>query len=463
MKRVINTALAILLLISCFVSQTYAQQPAAGSSDSGVVKKVLDNGLTVIVKPEKGSGLVAVIAFIRVGAAQESLQAAGIGNFVAHLVLASTRVKSAEEVASVADEVGGNISAQWHEDYTEIRAITTSAKFGSAMNLIGECLTEANFEPKWVDTIRAELLRAVRADSDDVFQDAYTDLRQMMYEDNGYRRSPLGTERTIKLATPDDLQKYYSSYYVPNNIVLSIVGDVTVDQAVQRADMAFAGVSPAKLPIDRGVPDETLDRCKYRASEVDLGAAYLLTGWLCPGVMSPDFPAMTVAVNALGGGKCSLMFRELREKRGMGYDIGTVYPSLRYQSHVLAYVITDPFKNPLPGSTPTLVLNDVKSALLEQVDTLKNKPLSPTDLERAKGYTIGTYALQHQRMLDRAFQLGWLETVGLGYEHDKKLMDAVDKVTAEDVQRVSRKYFTNYAAVLLLPRVQSPSTDSPTE
>jgi zinc protease len=427
----------------------------AAPAKQQVVKKVLDNGLTVIVKPEEGSGLVAIAATVRVGVGQESIQTAGLGNFVSRLLLASTRAKSAEQVASIADEVGGNIGTEYERDMTSVRTVTTSVGFDRAMNLIGECLTEANFESKWVEQQRKDLLASIKTGSDDLFDKAYSDLQQLLYEDNGYRRPKGVSERAISLATPQDLQQFFSKYYAPNNIVLSIAGDVTAEHAIDRVNRAFAGVVPHKLPLDRGVPDEALDRPRFRASEEDVSTAYLLVGWLAPAVGSADYPAVAVAANALGGGKGSLMFQELRQKQGIGYEIGTLYPKLRYQSHVVAYVVTDPFKNAMPGVTADMTLDDARTALIKLVDSLKEKPLSAEDLERAKGYTIGTYALSHQHLLDRAILLGWAETVGVGYEFDSRFADQMQAVTAADVQRVARKYFANYAAVVLLPKSKS--------
>jgi len=193
-------ALVCLLVVSCG-----ADALSAAKAAPTIVRKVLDNGLTVIVKPEQGSGLVAIVAIVKAGAAQETIQTGGIGNFVAQLLLASTRISSAEDVAAVADEVGGNISAQWHSDFTEIRTVTTSATFTRAMRLIGECLTEANFEPQWVEKVRADLLREYDAKTDQVFEDSYSTLRELLYEDNGYRRPTLGFRRTLTVATPDCL------------------------------------------------------------------------------------------------------------------------------------------------------------------------------------------------------------------------------------------------------------------
>ena len=443
-QRIIGLILILSLLL--------AGASVAQANKPKIVKQVLDNGLTVIIKPEEGSGLVAVVALVKAGAGQESIQTGGIGTFVSRLLLASTRLKSAEQVASIAEDVGGNIGTEWQPDLTTIRTVTTSTGFDQAMNLIGESLTEANFEAQWVEQQRETLVAELKANGDNLMDRAYSDLRQLLYEDNGYRRPYRISERAVSGATAQDLQKFYTSYYAPNNMVLSIAGDVTVEHAMDRVKKAFAGTIAHKLPIDRGVPDETLDRPKLRASEEDLSMAYMLVGWLAPAISSPDYPAFAVAATALGGGKGSLMFQELRQKQGMGYEIGTIYPMLRYQAHLIAYVVTDPFKDSPIGSSPSLALDYTQKSLMELVASLKEKPLSSDDLERAKGFTIGTYALGHQHLLDRAQLLGWAEAVGVGYEFDARYSDLIEKVTAADVQRVARKYFTNSATRLLLPK-----------
>ena len=126
LSRVVLLSIAILVTA---LSMCSAQETSMIKPSKKVFKKVLDNGLTVLVKPEPGSGLVAVVAIVKVGAGQESIQTAGVGNFVSRLLLAGTRVKSAEQVASIADEVGGSIGTQWEPDLASIRAVTTAVGF----------------------------------------------------------------------------------------------------------------------------------------------------------------------------------------------------------------------------------------------------------------------------------------------------------------------------------------------
>ena len=94
----------------------------------------------------------------------------------------------------------------------------------------------------------------------------------------------------------------------------------------------------------------------------------------------------------------------------------------------------------------------MKDALLKEVSLLKEQPVSDEELLRAKRYTVGSYTLRHQRQRDRAFLLGWWEAIGSGYKFDSDYAKAMEGVTKADVQRVARKYLTNYALVMSIPK-----------
>jgi zinc protease len=245
--------------------------------------------------------------------------------------------------------------------------------------------------------------------------------------------------------------KFYQKYYVPNNIVISIVGDITSERAIQRIKMAFAGTSAVSLPKQLPIPYEELTESKSEVIEKPVKAAYIMFGFLAPSVTSSDYPAMRVAATALGSGKGSRMFQNLRDKKGLAYELGTIYPTLKNQSHLLAYLVTDPYRKVSADYSIKTAVEDVKKAMLDEVAKLQNEPLSDIELERAKQYTIGTYTLDRQRLRDRAFHLGWLEAVGLGCEYDSRYASNIEAVTAADVQRVAKKYLKNYALTIVLP------------
>jgi zinc protease len=416
------------------------------------VKKVLPDGLTVIVKPEPGSGIVAIEAFVKVGVLQEKDRNSGIGNLVARSLLTSTLSMSAGRLAWCMDEAGGNFETQWWPDATEIRVTATAAEFDEAMRIIGEVLTSASFEPNWVEQAKSSLRAQKASDDDDVRQFAYDRLRALLNSESAYGRPACGSEDFVKSSTPQDLAGFYKSYYVPNNIVISIAGDVTVDHAISRARSVFIGSLTNPLPKVREFFPDTMDSAHSEVIDRPVSVAHILVGYLAPGLDSPDRTAMEVAAAILGQGKSSRLFVALREKRGIGYDVGTSYPELKAQSHIVIRVVTDPYKITFAGLKAKMVLQEVREAVLSEIDSLKSKSVSEQELARAKQYLIGTYALKHQRLRERAFLVGWYEALGVGYDYDSTRTDRIKAITTADVQRVAKTYFDNYGMVVVLPK-----------
>ena len=417
-----------------------------------IEKKVLDNGLNIVVKPEAGTGLVSIIALVKAGTANESIQNSGIGVFVSRLLLASTRQKSADDIASIANQVGGNINTERSEDFIALKIVTTAEMFNTSVSITAEILSQANFEDKWVEVVRKQLMEDYQKEDTDIFRRAYDKVRAMLYEDNGYNKPYLGSLSVIQSLSINDLKKYYKTFFVPNNIVISVVGDITPSQVYDRFDKAFAGEISKPLPKVREVPYEELDRSKSNISEANIGAAYMIMGWLAPGVNNQDYASMLVLNNILGQGKSSLLFTELRQKAGIGYEVGTMYPRLVNQSHLSAVVITDPYKQSIPGTLPEPILDIVRAKIVDVASMLKKSPVTDLQLQRGKGYAIGTFALSHQHLIDRAYDLAWFEASGLGYKLYTDFPQLIEKVTKTDVQKVAVRYINNYAVVVLVPK-----------
>jgi len=447
-------SLTALLLLG--TAPTFAQSADAAGNPAGVVSKTLSNGLRVLVKPERGTGLVSVVVLIGAGAAQETNQTAGLGNLVANMLFYGTASTSAAEVATIANEVGGSIDASWHQDYTRMRVIITAPHFGRAVSLLGELLSEATFDERNLEATRSKLLARTGTKPDSTYDQVVDAVRELLYEDNGYRRPAAGHERVLRSATSSDLKTFFRRYYVPQNMVVCVVGDVEPPAAIERVDRAFQRLPMGGLTRQREIPYEKLDRTRNRVAEADTNMAHLAVAWLAPGVRSADYPAMLVASNALGGGKGSLLFREIRQKMAVGYELGTVYPNLANQSFVMAYVVTDPTKRGQRGQPPTAVADEIGKRIEELAASLKTDLLSEKDLNRAKGYTIGQYILGRQRMVERADQLAWNELMLGSHTQSEELIGRLDKVTAADVKRVAATYFGNCAVVLMLPKTDSP-------
>jgi predicted Zn-dependent peptidase len=181
---------------------------------------------------------------------------------------------------------------------------------------------------------------------------------------------------------------------------------------------------------------------------VPASTTLLLAGFRAPAVADPDYPAALVLEAMLGGGKSSRLFRQVRDVGGVGYAVGTLFPTLARPSHLVAYVEYDPARDTKPSSADH---PNPEKLLLDTVRTLITNPPSSVEVERAKRYAAGAHALNHQRTRDRAFYLGLYETLGVGYAFDAELSKRIEAVTPQDVARVAKACLNDPTVVAVRP------------
>lgn len=424
---------------------------------------VLPCGIRVIAQQEQQTQLVAINVFIRVGAAQETDEDAGIGNFVASTLLAGTTDEDTDDIANEVAYLGGNVTAVWEPDMTQVKALALATQFDQASLLVSNVLKNANFPDDAVANSRHDLLANMQAQSDDLFQQTYDNLRVALYAGTPYARPELGTPDVIRRLTARDLRAFYNRYYTPDRIVIAVVGNVSPDDVVKAFGDDLSDF-PRRAPRPEDDPDtgsgpalsvnplpKTVTVKRYRP---DISAGYIMAGYPSPGAGDPDYPAMMLANALLGGMKTSLLFENLREKKQYGYEVGSLYGNQLGESDCTAYIISAPTRTDSAGK-PVPIFGEVRDALLAQFKAFAASPPSQEDLDRAKKFVIGSYLIDHERLSQRAYYLGYseiaLEPLG-GYRFDTHFADIIDAVTPTDVQRVAQKHFDGNPAIsMLLP------------
>ena len=428
--------MAVILLLGMMCGSA-----RAAYDTGGVVKTILSNGLTILVRREPEARTAAIEIFVRVGAADETEQNMGIGQLLAGSILAGNESHSDTKLARLVSEVGGNFHAVWQWNYLEIYAVTSPQTCEEAIGLLAETIQNSKLDPAAIEYSRSSILKESRRQEDDPFNCAYTALRRLVHWNTAYDRLYLGDSDKIKAITPQQLKEFYKKSFSPNRIVISVVGDIDPQSVTHKIEAVFGNmILQSKQPADA-------KPSKAGAALLMLKKAspitYVMLGYPAAGVDDSDYPAMSVANVLLGGNKSSLMFTKLREERGFGYQVGSLYPALRGGSHIAAYLGMDSAR-----VTPDF-LKVVKEAMLEQVSTLRSSGFSDEDLERAKKYLIGSHALRHERTRDRAFYLGWNETIGLGYQQDFQQAEMIKKVSRADIERVCARFLNTPAVVIL--------------
>lgn len=400
---------------------------------ASVTKTILSNGLTLIVKSEPSSQIVAIEVFVRAGAEYEDEANEGIGHVLAGSILGGTKSRSPRQYARLFSEVGGSFQATWQWDYLEIYGVTLPELCGDAITLLADSIQQSAFRTDVVEYAKSAILSQARVVEADSFGAAYTELRKAFYPPGFYSRSFLGNPEVIKSLDSRALQAFCEKYFKPDRIVISIAGKVNPDEVSLKVSKLFGNMryEPTKGARVQEPPGRAVSMAKTIGQ-----VTYLMLAFPAPSINSPDYPAFSVANVILGGNKSSLLFRKLREEMGFGYQVGSLYPTLRGPAHIVAHVSMDVQR------ADQASIQSAKAAILEQIQRLMDGKFSEEDLERAKQYIIGSHTIKHERVRDRAYYLGWYESMGKGYQYDTKYLDDVRKVTKQDVVEVAKRYLS---------------------
>lgn len=424
----------------------------ACSASAEPVKRILSNGTVIVVSHEPSARVVALEAFLKVGVWAEPEDKRGIGLLVSRSLFGSTTNETMQTLSQEIERVGGQVRTYWQPDYTHISVTTVAEAFDDAAWLLAEGIKNAAFEPEVIERAKREALAEAQVERAVKFRSTFMALRPVLYPSAHPYASPFtGDPRYIERATAQDLQEFHRRFYTPDNLVIAVVSNLPAERVVEKFT-TLLGSWEARSALRRpSLPTTPLRESVSRVREQPGNTAYIMAGYPVPGISSPDYPALTVLDAILGRGKSSRIFTNLRDASGIGYEIGSFYPPLMGGSCLLGFVEIAPYRISQTG-VPVLIVDDVQKALVQQIQSVRTNPPTEEEIERAKKLVIGSYALRHQRVRDRAYFLGWYEAIGLGYTFDRQFADRIDAVKGGDVLRVAEKYLQKVAVVVTMPK-----------
>jgi zinc protease len=336
--------------------------------------------------------------------------------------------------------VGAKLNADTATDYFLMSLKTVSSDFEAILALAAKLLRSPSFPESELELERRITIQGIRSQQEQPFSVAFDQLRRAMYQNHPYAYSTLGTEDTVAQLTKADLETFHHTYFRPDHLVISIAGRITLDEATQSIQQAFGDWSvpsdPAPVPTLPAVAYNPHNRIKSQETQQSV----VMLGYLADAVNSPDYAALKLINTYLGNGLSSRLFVELREKRGLAYDVSSFYPTRLDQSQFVVYMGT------APDNTAIAI-----EGLQSEVERLTQTPLSLDELQVAKNKLLGQYALGKQTNAQLAQIYGWYETIGLGLDFDEQFQTAVEQVTPEECLAVAQRYFTTPYLSLLGP------------
>lgn len=399
----------------------------------------LENGITVITVDNQAADLIAARCFFRAGGRWEAPQQVGISHLLAMVMTKGTQSLSSAVIADRVESVGANLGTDATADYFTLGLKTVTGDFPEILHLAGDILRSPSFPAAEVQLEQQLTLQNIRAQSERPFSVAFQQLRQAMYGDHPYGFSILGTPETLSRLTAADLHLYHRTYFRPDNLVISLSGRIESEVAIAQITAVFGdwALPDAPLPIAPQLPP--LPPPSTQTIHQATQQAIVMVGYPAPAVHNlPDYIALKVINTYLGSGLSSRLFVELREKRGLAYDVSAFYPTRFNASQFVAYIGTAP-ENAQVGF----------EGLVAEVERLCQVPLTATELQASQNKLLGQYALGKQTNADLAQLFGWYTIIDLGIEFDQKFQAAVHQITPDQIQAAAQRYFqTPYITIV---------------
>lgn len=410
-----------------------------------VVRHVLPNGLTVLLKPDHSSALCSVQVWVKTGSIHEgTLLGAGLSHYLEHMLFKGTERRAGREISATVQAHGGYINAYTTFDRTVYYIDIPSEHAGVAVDLLADAVLRSTLPAEEVERERQVILREIDMTLDEPDQRLGQTLFETAFRQHPYQHPIIGHRAVFERVTRDDLVGYYRARYVPNNLVVVVAGHFEPARLLAEVETHFGSVprgrlAPVYLPTE-AVP--LAPREAHLFEDVQISRAGL--GWQIPGLDHADTPILDLLGTVLGYGNSSILWQELREKRRLVHSVeasawnpGTVglfYVSLLCDADkraaATAAVQAELAKIARRGIPAALIAKAVRQLVVGEINTRKT-------------------------MSGQASRLGLAEVVVGDLHYSRHYFDRLAQITPADVKRVAATYFVpeRFTAVSLNPKV----------
>ena len=426
--------LAVCLLLAC-----YFLSPARAEA-LDAKRNVLSNGLVVLHSENHSLPVVMVTLIVKAGQSDEPKEKAGLANLLSELLTEGTEKRKSKDISEEIDFIGASLDASAVGDYTTVTLSVLKKDIRKGFDLFSDILLHPVFPQAELERKREQIKGLLKQREEEPSFLAERAFKKEVFGEHPYGRLIEGYPETIDVIKRDDLVEFHSSYFLPNNSILSVAGDLTSHELDALMNEYLTGWKPHGLvKKDRGRPDEKKIK-KVIKIDKDLTQANIILG--NPGISrdNPDYYAVAVMNYIFGGGGfSSRLMHSIREKMGLAYDV---------HSFFAAYKEGGSFQIGL--QTKNESANTAIVEILKQAEGIMEEYVSDEELTDAKSYLTGSFKRRLDTTRKIADFIASIEFYNLGLDYDKKYPDYINAVTKDDLLRVAKKYLATENFVLVV-------------
>jgi len=389
----------------------------------------LSNGLGIALRPMPHAQSVAVGVWARAGGRYEAAGLAGISHFLEHLVFKGTRRRSCEELKQHIEGVGGSLNGFTAEEFTCYMAKVPHRHARRALDVLADMVRHPRLARSDLGRERDVIIEEIRMYDDTPSQYVHDLFSQLLWPDHPLGLLLSGTIDTVRRMTREDIVGYWRRMYQPHNLLVAVAGALDVSALTRQVRRAFG-------TIRRGSPLRFLRAPRpRRGPQVQVWNKPTEQTHLCVGTYAiprthPDRFALELLHVLLGANMSSRLFREVRERRGLVYEIGT---QIKRFHDTGAFVIH--------AGCDTGKVRQTVQTILTELSRVRRGPISRAELTRAKDYYTGQLLMGLEDTMDHMLWMGEQAVTVGRIARTETLLRHVARVTERDVRRVARHLF----------------------
>ena len=420
----------------------------------------LANGLRIIVKEDHRAPTAAHMVWYRAGSMDETNGTTGVAHLLEHMMFKGTPTTGAGEFSRLVAAAGGRDNAFTSKDFTAYFQQVPKQKLEQMMQLEADRMRHLTLDPKEFEQEIKVVMEERRLRTDDQPQALLAEqMGAVAFQAHPYRVPVIGWMNDLESMTVQDARDWYERWYVPNNAFVVIVGDVDHQEVFKLAERYYGVLASRPLPARKPQSEPIQTGIRRLTVKAPAELPVVLMAYKVPVIRDVEKDsepyALEMLSSILDGHEAARFSKSLiREQRlavsaGVGYDATSRGPGLFYLQG-----------SPSEGKTRA----ELEAGFRAEISRLVKEGVAADELARAKAQLVAGQIYKLDSMFAQAMEIGQLETSGISYQMDKRLIEKLQAVTAEQVQAVARKYFRDEQLTVAeldpqplpaLPRVRS--------
>jgi len=405
-----------------------------------VEKIVLDNGLTILLRENHSFPIVSINLVMNGGTWQETAAHNGLSELVSRLLTTGTKTRSAQQIAQTIESRGASLGPFSGRNsfglmYNSLKEDTTLG-----LDLIEDFIKNPTFAQTELDREKNKVYTALIGQADSINAMTARNLRESLFLTHPFRLDGLGTKESVEKITRADIVDFYKRHVVPNNMVISVFGDINKEQILAVLKKKFGTLAKHDLPIltyEENPPDRTREKTVY----LNKKQAMVMIGFQGVDLKSSERDGVQVLASVLGSSFNGRIFKTVRDEFGQAYTLGGGFTPSRDTGMLTFFVLTTDAQ-----------VEQVKTVLTKIFDDIRTTPVGEQELIDIKTYLKGSFQMNLETDSSLGFTTALDELYGSGYNFYRSFSQRIDAITAGDVQRLANKYLDINKAAIVISR-----------